>query len=129
MKYLIILISLLYSNILLSQSADDCMSNLSIFAEYYKVKNYDSAYEPWMEVRKNCPKINVAIYSGIIPAPNFIENLIKLIEDEKINVFLFGKGSSVNYKNSNIRTFFTPQGKLNIICFNKKLFINIWSAF
>ena len=62
-------------------------------------------------------KINVAIYSGIIPAPNFIENLIKLVEDEKINIFLFGKGSSVNYVSSNIKTFFTPQGKLNIICF------------
>ena len=33
-------------------------------------------------------KINVAIYSGIIPAPNFIENLIKLIGDEK-NKFIF----------------------------------------
>ena len=62
-------------------------------------------------------KINVAIYSGIIPAPNFIENLIKLIVDEKINIYLFGNGNSVNYKNSNIKTFFTPQGKLNIIFF------------
>ena len=50
-------------------------------------------------------KINVAIYSGIIPAPNFIENLIKLIVDEKINIYLFGNGNSVNYKNSNIKTF------------------------
>ena len=62
-------------------------------------------------------KINVAIYSGIIPAPNFIENLIKLIGDEKINIYLFGNGGSVKYKNSNIRIFFTPQGKLKIICF------------
>ena len=43
-------------------------------------------------------KINVAIYSGIIPAPNFIENLIKLIGDEKINLYLFGNGRSVNIK-------------------------------
>ena len=62
-------------------------------------------------------KINVAIYSGIIPAPNFIENLIKLIGDEKINIYLFGNGGSVKYKNSNIKIFFTPQGKLKIICF------------
>ena len=61
-------------------------------------------------------KINVAIYSGVIPAPNFIENFIKLIVDEKINVYLFGNGNSVII-NSNIKTFFTPQGKLNIICF------------
>ena len=62
-------------------------------------------------------KINVAIYSGIIPAPNFIENLIKLIGDEKINIYLFGNGGPVKYKNSNIKIFFTPQGKLKIICF------------
>ncbi|MFL3005255.1 MAG: glycosyltransferase family 4 protein [Candidatus Neomarinimicrobiota bacterium] len=62
-------------------------------------------------------KINVAIYSGIIPAPNFIENLIKLIGDKNINIYLFGNGGSVKYKNSNIKTFFTPQGKLKIICF------------
>ena len=61
--------------------------------------------------------INVAIYSGIIPAPNFIENLIKLSGDEKIKIYLFGNGRSVKYKNSNIKVFFTPQGKLNIICF------------
>ena len=62
-------------------------------------------------------KINVAIYSGIIPAPNFIENLIKLIGDEKINIYLFGNGGPVEYKNSNIKIFFTPQGKLKIIYF------------
>ena len=62
-------------------------------------------------------KINIAIYSGIIPAPNFIENLIKLIVDEKINIYLFGNGNSVHYENPNIKTFFTPEGKLNIICF------------
>ena len=50
-------------------------------------------------------KINVAIYSGVIPAPNFIENLIKLIVDEKINIYLFGNGNSVYYKNPNIKTF------------------------
>ena len=73
-------------------------------------------------------KINVAIYSGIIPASNFIENLIKLLGDEKINIYLFGNGSPVNYKNSNIKIFFTPHGKLNIICFVVfqllRLFIN-----
>ena len=62
-------------------------------------------------------KINVAIYSGIIPAPNFIENLIKLVGDENINIYLFGTGSKVNYKNSNIKTVYTPQGKLNIFYF------------
>ena len=71
-------------------------------------------------------KINVAIYSGIIPAPHFIENLIKLIVDEKFNIYLFGNGNSVHYKNPNIKTFFTPQGKLNIICF---VFLQLFRLF
>ena len=45
-----------------SQSKEECFSNLSIFAEYAKVKNYDAAYEPWLKVRGECPDINSAIY-------------------------------------------------------------------
>jgi hypothetical protein len=47
----------------LAQDINACMQDLSIFAEFAKVKNYKSAYEPWMKVRKECPTINVAIYS------------------------------------------------------------------
>ncbi|MCB0374948.1 MAG: hypothetical protein KDD04_03420 [Sinomicrobium sp.] len=39
------------------------MTNLSIFAEHAKVKNYDAAYEPWLMVRNNCPDLNVATYA------------------------------------------------------------------
>ena len=41
----------------------ECMTNLSIFAEHAKVKNYDAAYEPWKMVYETCPDINRAIYS------------------------------------------------------------------
>jgi hypothetical protein len=63
MKKLLVIIFILSSANTFSQTAEDCLSNLSIFAEYYKVKNYDSAYEPWMQVRRECPKMNVAIYT------------------------------------------------------------------
>ena len=46
-----------------AQNSEECMQNLSIFAEYAKVKNYDEAYEPWMSVRKDCPSLNVAVFS------------------------------------------------------------------
>jgi len=46
-----------------AQRSEECLQNLSIFAEFAKVKNYDEAYEPWMKVRKECPSLNVAIYS------------------------------------------------------------------
>ena len=71
---------LLIINVSFSQSADDCISNLSIFAEYYKVKNYDSAYEPWMKVRKECPNMNAAIYSY---GKRMLEHYIKTSEGEQ----------------------------------------------
>ncbi|XLS28687.1 hypothetical protein ACJD0Z_15995 [Flavobacteriaceae bacterium M23B6Z8] len=40
----------------------ECMTNLSIFSEHSKVKNYDAAYEPWKMVRENCPELHLAIY-------------------------------------------------------------------
>lgn len=40
----------------------DCMTNLSIFSEHAKVKNYDAAYEPWKQVYTNCPDLHRATY-------------------------------------------------------------------
>ena len=71
---------LLIINVSFSQSVDDCISNLSIFAEYYKVKNYDSAYEPWMKVRQECPNMNAAIYSY---GKRMLEHYIKTSEGEQ----------------------------------------------
>lgn len=46
-----------------AQNSEECLQDLSIFAEYAKVKNYDDAYGPWSKVREACPSINVAIFS------------------------------------------------------------------
>lgn len=63
MKNLTFLILLLFSfGALSAQSAADCPANLSIFAEFAKVKNYDSAYVPWLEVKTHCPELNEATY-------------------------------------------------------------------
>ena len=66
MKKLLVLnlvLCVFFANNLNSQDLSACMQDLSIFAEYVKVKNYDSAIEPWNKVRENCPDINVAIYT------------------------------------------------------------------
>ena len=47
-----------------AQQDEECMTNLSIFSEYAKAKNYDAAFEPWMKVRNKCPKLNLNIYSA-----------------------------------------------------------------
>ena len=63
MKNLTFLVLLLFSfGALSAQSAADCPANLSIFAEFAKVKNYDSAYTPWLEVKTHCPELNEATY-------------------------------------------------------------------
>lgn len=38
----------------------ECMTNLSIYTEHVKVKNYDAAYTPWKMVYDNCPELNRA---------------------------------------------------------------------
>ena len=58
---LIILLSYLFGT-LSAQSPADCPANLSIFAEFAKVKNYDSAFAPWLEVTTHCPELNEATY-------------------------------------------------------------------
>lgn len=46
-----------------AQQDEECMTNLTIFTDYYKSKKYNEAYEPWMKVRNKCPKFNRAIYA------------------------------------------------------------------
>ena len=89
------------------QDNSACMQDLSIFAEYVKVKNYDAAIEPWMKVRENCPDLNAAIYTyGERIIKNNIKNgnsdlvesskkeLIKLY-DEWIQYFPKNKNKSI----------------------------------
>lgn len=49
-------------NIGFAQQDEECMTKLSIFHEYVKAKNYEAAFQPWMDVRNKCPKFNNAIY-------------------------------------------------------------------
>lgn len=46
-----------------AQQNPECMTNLSIFSEHVKVRNYDAAYEPWKMVYETCPELHSAIYS------------------------------------------------------------------
>ncbi|WP_242085570.1 tetratricopeptide repeat protein [Aestuariivivens sediminis] len=61
-KITLLALSLFVLNLGFAQQDEECMTKLSIFHEYVKAKNFDAAYEPWMAVRKKCPKFNNAIY-------------------------------------------------------------------
>ncbi|MBT6161021.1 MAG: hypothetical protein HOH81_04925 [Flavobacteriaceae bacterium] len=59
----VVLFLFFFTTNIVAQDNQECIQNLSIFAEFAKVKNYDAAYEPWMAVRKECPSLNTAIYT------------------------------------------------------------------
>ena len=40
----------------------ECLTNLSIYVESAKVKNYDAAFEPWKLTYEACPELNRANY-------------------------------------------------------------------
>tara|TARA_B100001027_G_scaffold50032_1_gene33194 strand:+ start:261 stop:1637 length:1377 start_codon:yes stop_codon:yes gene_type:complete len=61
-KFLGFLLLLLISANSFSQANEQDINDLSIFSEYVKAKNYDAAFEPWMELRERSPKFNSAIY-------------------------------------------------------------------
>ncbi|NNJ88820.1 MAG: hypothetical protein HKP53_05415 [Eudoraea sp.] len=59
--YLMLIALVGFTGISLGQGQNpECMTNLSIYAEHAKVKNYDAAYGPWKMVYTNCPDINKA---------------------------------------------------------------------
>ncbi|MAD11893.1 MAG: hypothetical protein CMC04_04145 [Flavobacteriaceae bacterium] len=59
----LLIIYVLTLNYVNGQSNEECLNNLSIFAESAKIKNYDVAYDTWLLVLSNCPKLNLAIYT------------------------------------------------------------------
>ena len=77
-----ILITCLISLNTFSQATEQDINALSIFSEYVKAKNYDAAYESWMELRLRSPKFNSAIY---VYGERILKHKIKnSYSDEKI---------------------------------------------
>lgn len=63
-NYLTMIALLMSMGLSMAQAQNpECMTNLSIYAEHAKVKNYDAAYEPWKMVYESCPDINKANFS------------------------------------------------------------------
>jgi len=82
-KFFRYLLLILFTSPLFSQlSSDECLEQLSIFAESAKIKNYQAAYEPWKTVLDNCPTLNVATYQyGELILKDFIKK--STTEEEK----------------------------------------------
>ena len=96
---LIIVLSFLFVTLNVnSQINEDDINSLSIFSEYVKAKNYDAAYEAWMELRERNPKFNSATFvygerilkhmiknSAGDQKIDYINDLVKLFEEKRNN--------------------------------------------
>ena len=84
LKYSLLIVSFLFISIsAFSQINEEDINSLSIFSEYVKAKNYDAAYEPWMELRKRNPKFNNAIF---VYGERILKHMIKnSTADQKVN--------------------------------------------
>ena len=82
-KFFGFLLLLLISTTTFSQANEEDINALSIFSEYVKAKNYDAAFDPWMELRGRSPKFNSAIY---VYGERILKHKIKnSISQEKVN--------------------------------------------
>lgn len=76
----------------------ECVTNLSIYVEHAKVKNYDAAFTPWKMVYETCPAINLANFtvgerilkdkikkSEGAEKDAFISDLLKLYDDRTVH--------------------------------------------
>ena len=83
LKFFRYIFLILFTSPLFSQlNSDECLEQLSIFAESAKIKNYQAAYEPWKTVLDNCPTLNVATYQyGELILKDFIKK--STTEEEK----------------------------------------------
>ena len=101
--YLVVLAALGFLGVGLAQAQNpECMTNLSIYAEHAKVKNYDAAYTPWKMVYENCPAINKANFSlGERILAYKIENSTGAEKDKYVQELMALYDNSVKYFPSN----------------------------
>jgi len=60
--FAVMALSLVFSLAYGQAQNQECLTNLSIYVESAKVKNYDAAYEPWKLTYEACPELNRANY-------------------------------------------------------------------
>ena len=120
-KFFGFLLLLLISANSFSQANEEDINALSIFSEYVKAKNYDAAFDPWMELRERSPKFNSAIYvygerilkhkiknSTSQEKVSYLNDLLKLWEEKRKNFpsktplgDILAKSAQLQYDNKN----------------------------
>ncbi len=106
----------------LAQAQDpECMTNLSIYAEHVKVKNYEAAFAPWKMVYETCPGLNKANFSyGERILEYKIENSSGAEKEGYIQDLLTLHDKSLQYFPTNYTQAEIASDKASILYDNKK---------
>ncbi|WP_421810154.1 hypothetical protein [Flagellimonas sp.] len=119
--YLTMIAAIMSTGLSMAQAQNpECMTNLSIYAEHAKVKNYDAAYEPWKMVYESCPDINKANFSyGEKILAHKIDNSSGADKDGYIQELLSLYDNSGKYFPKNYPTAVTEIDKALLLYDNK----------
>ena len=102
-----------------------CISNVSLYQEFYKQKSYTDCYEPWRQILRHCPRYSKAVYQrgevimkSMINAAQTTEERDAYI-DELMNMFdqrikYFGEEAVVLAKKAQTLSTLRPKDVKNI---------------
>ena len=102
-----------------------CISNVSLYQEFYKQKSYTDCYEPWRQILRHCPRYSKAVYQrGEVIMKSMINSAQTTEErdayiDELMNMFdqriqYFGEEAVVLAKKAQTLSTLRPKDVKNI---------------
>ena len=54
-----------------------CISNVSLYQEFYKQKSYTDCYEPWKQILQHCPRFSKTIYQR---GPTILKSMMNIAQ-------------------------------------------------
>ncbi|MCQ2274932.1 MAG: hypothetical protein MJZ86_09090 [Bacteroidales bacterium] len=102
-----------------------CISNVSLYQEYYKQKAYADCYEPWRQILRHCPRFSKGVYQrGEIIMKNMINSAANAEErnayiDELMAMYdqriqYFGEAAMVMAKKATDLSALRPDAKKEV---------------
>ena len=97
-----------------------CISNVSLYQEFYKQKSYADCYEPWRQILQHCPRYSKAVYQkgetimkAMINAAQtqeerdgYIDEMMRML-DQRIQYF--GEEATVKAKKAQLMSVLRPK--------------------
>ena len=111
----------------MAQEGDDaakreqCLTNASLFTESCKIKDYDSAVEPWESVYRECPDMTKNIY---IYGPKIVEWQMEQTQDTALRSRLFEKLMGIF--DTQIKYFGDSESKKAVIMLKKAMYYSYY---